>query len=142
MLKRIIYPSNALVEFVLMLRLQLSQPQQRHVLRLVEAVIVGEGRKTLAELYRLWVDAPDVSAASDFLRVSPWDEQHSEQQVQAFIITTCWLKREHAAKPWCCGSAWMTARTTKIRARLPWKGWIGSTTTRNGGSTSIARAWL
>ncbi len=70
-----------------MLQLQLSQPQQRHVLRLVEAVIVGEGRKTLAELYRLWVDAPDVSAAADFLRVSPWDEQRSEQQVQAFIIT-------------------------------------------------------
>ena len=86
MLKRIIHPSAALVEFMLMLQLHLSQPQQRHVLRLVEAVIVGEGRKTLAELYRLWVDAPDVSAASDFLRVSPWDEQQGEQQVQVFII--------------------------------------------------------
>src|SRR5258708_32750573 len=86
MLKRIIHPSSALVEFVPMLQLQLSQPQQRHVLRLVEAVIVGEGRKTLAELYRLWVDAPDVSAASDFLRSSPWDEQQGEYQVQVFII--------------------------------------------------------
>jgi len=86
MLKRIIHPSSALVEFLLMLQLQLSAPQQRHMLRLVEAVIVGEGRKTLAELYRLWVDAPDVSAASDFLRVSPWDEQQGEQQVQVFII--------------------------------------------------------
>src|SRR5258707_1348956 len=43
-------------------------------------------RKTLAELYRLWVHAPDVSAASDFLRSSPWDEQHNEQQMQAFTI--------------------------------------------------------
>jgi hypothetical protein len=86
MLKRIIHPSTALVEFLLMLQLQLSRPQQRHVLRLVEAVIVGEGRKTLAELYRLWVDAPDVSAASDFLRVSPWDDRHNERQVQVFII--------------------------------------------------------
>jgi len=86
MLKRIIHPSQALVEFLLMLQLQLSQPQQRHVLRLVEAVIVGEGRKTLAELYRLWVDAPDVSAASDFLRASPWDDQYNEQQLQVFII--------------------------------------------------------
>src|SRR5579859_4689468 len=86
MLKRIIHPSSALVEFLLMLQLQLSAPQQRHMLRLVEAVIVGEGRKTLAELYLLWVDAPDVSAASDFLRVSPWDEQQGEQQVQVFII--------------------------------------------------------
>jgi hypothetical protein len=86
MLKRIIHPSAALVEFMLILQLRLSQPQERHVLRLVEAVIVGEGRKTLAELYRLWVDAPDVSAASDFLRVSPWHEQRNEQQLQAFII--------------------------------------------------------
>ncbi len=86
MLKRIIHPSAALVEFMLMLHLQLSQPQQRHILRLVEAVIVGEGRKTLAELYRLWVDAPDVSAASDFLRVSPWEEGPAQQQLQAFII--------------------------------------------------------
>src|SRR5258708_39051765 len=86
MLKRISYPSNALVEFVLMLRLQLSQAQQRHVLRLVEAVIVGEGLKTLAELYRLWVDAPDVSAASDFLRSSPWEEGTAQQQLQVFSI--------------------------------------------------------
>lgn len=78
MLKRIIQPSSALVEFMLILQLKLSQPQQRHVLRLVEAVIVGEGRKMLAELYRLWVDAPDVSAASDF--------QRSERQLQVFII--------------------------------------------------------
>lgn len=86
MLKRIIHPSAALVEFMLILQLRLSQPQQRHVLRLVEAVIVGEGRKTLAELYWLWVDAPDASAAADFLRSSPWHEQRNEQQLQAFII--------------------------------------------------------
>jgi hypothetical protein len=71
---------------MLILQLQLSQPQQRHVLRLVEAVIVGEGRKTLAELYRLWVDATDVSAASDFLRVSPWNDQRNDQKLQAFIL--------------------------------------------------------
>ena len=86
MLKRIVRPSQTLVEFLLILHLQLSQPQQRHLLRLVEAVIVGEGRKTLAELYRLWVDAPDVSAASDFLRVSPWEEGPAQQQLQAFTI--------------------------------------------------------
>ncbi len=86
MLRRIIRPSAALVEFLLMLHLQLSRPQQRHVLRPVEAVIVGEGRKTLAELYRLWVDASDVRAASDFLRVSPWEEVPAQQQIQAFII--------------------------------------------------------
>jgi Transposase DDE domain len=86
MLKRIVQPSTALVEFMLVLQLQLSQPQERHMMRLIEAVIVGEGRKTLAELYRLWVDSPDVSAASDFLRSSPWNEQNVGRRVQGFIM--------------------------------------------------------
>jgi hypothetical protein len=86
MLKRIIQPSKALIEFVLALHLQLSQPQERHLMRLIEAVIVGEGRKTVAELYRLWVDSPDESAASDFLRSSPWDEQQVAYQMRLFII--------------------------------------------------------
>jgi hypothetical protein len=88
---------------MLMLQLQLSQPQQRHVERLVEAVIVGEGRKTLADLYRLWVDAPDVSAVADFLRVSPWDEQANEQQLQAFIIKDLLEQAQARHRHWCCG---------------------------------------
>ncbi len=86
MLKRIIHPSHSLITFLLMLQLQLSRPQRRHLERLVEAVIVGEGRKTLADLNRLWVDAPDESAAADFLRQSPWDEQEAQAKLQEFVI--------------------------------------------------------
>jgi hypothetical protein len=99
MLKRIVQPSKALVEFLFILHLQLSHPQERHLLRLTEAVIVGEGRKTLAELYRLWVDAPDVSAAADFLRVSPWEEKQVAQCLQGFVIDdlVTWARREGQA---------------------------------------------
>lgn len=69
---------------MLSLQLSLSQPQQRHVERLVEALIVGHGRKTLAQLYRHWVDAPDESAVSDFLRVSPWPANEMNISVSTF----------------------------------------------------------
>ena len=69
-----------------MLQLRLSKPQARHVERIVEAVIVCEGRKTLAELYRIWVDAPDESAVADFLRQSPWDEEELQARLQEFVI--------------------------------------------------------
>lgn len=86
MLKQIIHPSELLARFLLILQLQLSKPQYGHITRLVEAVIVGDGRKTLAELNRLWVDAPDPSAVADFLRQSPWDEADMQARLQAFVI--------------------------------------------------------
>jgi len=86
MLKRIIHPSKALVTFLLTLQLRLSKPQESHLVRLVEAMIVGEGRKTLAGLYRIWVDAPDDSAVADFLRQSPWDDVAVERRLQEFVI--------------------------------------------------------
>ncbi len=86
MIKLIIHPTTLLLNFVLSLQLSLSQPQQRHVERLVEALIVGHGRKTLAQLYRHWVDAPDESAVSDFLRVSPWSAHAMTTSVSTFGI--------------------------------------------------------
>lgn len=72
MLKLIIQPSALLLNFLLSLCLNFSKPQHMHVLRTVEALIVTDGRKTLANLYRQWVEAPDESAVADFLRVSDW----------------------------------------------------------------------
>ena len=86
MIKLIIHPTTLLLNFVLSLHLSLSQPQQRHVERLVEALIVSYGRKTLAQLYRHWVDAPDDSAVSDFLRVSPWSANEMNASVSAFAL--------------------------------------------------------
>lgn len=62
MLKLIIQLSALLLNFLLSLCLSLSKPQQMHVLRTVEALIVTDGRKILANLYRQWVAAPDEKA--------------------------------------------------------------------------------
>ena len=65
MIKTIIRPSDALAIFFSELEHPLSKPQQQHVMRIVEGLIVGQGRKTLSQLYAHWVDAPDASAVVD-----------------------------------------------------------------------------
>jgi hypothetical protein len=50
MLKMIIANSPALIAFIAALELSLSAPQYRHVLNVVESLIVGEGVKTLSGL--------------------------------------------------------------------------------------------
>ncbi len=86
MLKLIIQPSALLLNFLLSLCLTLTRPQQMHVVRTVEALIVTDGRKTLANLYRQWVEAPDESALSDFFRVSPWSGEEMGQALSRFLF--------------------------------------------------------
>jgi hypothetical protein len=47
MLKAIIHNSPALITFILAMQLALSKPQRRHVLNVVDGLIVGEGRKPI-----------------------------------------------------------------------------------------------
>ena len=100
MLKRIVHPSAFLVTFVTLLHLNLSKPQRRHLLRTADAIIVCEGRKTLANLYRQWVEAPDASAVADFFRVSPWEAEDIYQALGPFAIADM-LRRaeEEGAEP-------------------------------------------
>ncbi len=100
MLKRIIRQSAFLVTFITLLHLNLSKPQRKHLLRTADAIIVCEGRKTLANLYRQWVEAPDASAVADFFRVSPWEAAEISQALQAFVIADM-LRRaaEEGAEP-------------------------------------------
>jgi hypothetical protein len=86
MLKRIVHPSRILVTFVTLLHLNLSKPQRKHLLRTADAIIVCEGRKTLANLYRQLVEAPDASAVADFFRVSPWEAEEICQALGPFVI--------------------------------------------------------
>ena len=73
MIKQIVQHSSKLIEFLVLLQLNLTKPQTRHVLRIADAVIVSEAPyKTLATLYDIIVDAPDASNGADFLRISPW----------------------------------------------------------------------
>jgi hypothetical protein len=86
MLKRIVHPSQLLVTFVTLLHLNISKPQRKRLLRTADAIIVCEGRKTLANLYRQWVEAPDVSAVADFFRVSPWEAEEIYRALGPFAI--------------------------------------------------------
>ncbi len=86
MLKRIVHPSVFLVTFITLLQLNLTKPQRKHLLRTVDAIIVCEGRKTLANLYRQWVEAPDASAVADFFRVSPWEAEEIDQALGPFAL--------------------------------------------------------
>ncbi len=103
MLKQIVGSSPFLVTFILMLHLNLSKPQRKHLLRVVDAIIVCEGRKTLANLYRQCVEAPDTSAVADFFRVSPWEAKDINQSLQSFVLEDM-LQRamEEVAEPIIC----------------------------------------
>lgn len=72
--------------FVLLLRLNLSKPQQKHPLCTTDSLIVCEERKTLANLYRQRVEAPDAGAVADFFRVSPWEAEEIHQALSAFVL--------------------------------------------------------
>jgi hypothetical protein len=73
LIKQIVQHSAKLIQFLVLLQLNLSKPQYRHVLGIADAVIVCESpHKTLTALYDLIVDAPHPSNAADCLRISPW----------------------------------------------------------------------
>ena len=72
MLTRIVRPSPALESFLGSLHLGLSEPQDVHLLQLVDGLLVCDEPKTLAALQRQFLDSTDPSNWADFLRISPW----------------------------------------------------------------------
>lgn len=87
MIKQIVQHSAKLVEFIVLLQLNLSKPQYRHVMNIAEAAIVCEApHYTLTTLYDLIVDAPDASNAADFLRISPWQVDDIKEPLRNFVV--------------------------------------------------------
>jgi hypothetical protein len=72
MLTRIVRNAPSLEAFLRDLRVDLSEPQRRHLLNLADSLLVCEDTKTLANLQRQFLEAPDPSNLADFLRISPW----------------------------------------------------------------------
>ena len=72
MLAVIVQHSEALAAFIFALQPALYQPQIRHLLQVVDALIVCNERKTLSDLSRLFRIAPDPKVLADFFRESPW----------------------------------------------------------------------
>jgi len=86
MLTRIIHQSPKLVTFFEGLDLPLTEPQRRHLANLSDAILVAEGEKTLSNLQRQFVEAPDPSNMADFLRISPWPTETGRHQLQRFMV--------------------------------------------------------
>jgi DDE superfamily endonuclease len=99
MLTHIVHPSARLCAFLDQLNLPLSQPQQRHLRNLVDALLVCESRKTLAALRREFVAAPDVSNMADCLRISPWRADDVRQMLGAFLVHWAIQQAEATAAP-------------------------------------------
>jgi len=72
MLAAIVQHSEAIVVFITALNIVLYQPQIRHLIHLVDALLVCNDQKTLTNLYRQCLDRPDPKTAADFFRESPW----------------------------------------------------------------------
>jgi len=72
MLPTIVQHPETLVTFISLLNLALYQPQIRHLLQIVDALLVSNERKTLSDLSRLFKEMPDAKNLADFFRESPW----------------------------------------------------------------------
>ena len=80
MLKSIAEVSPELVQFVQSLKLTLSQPQQRHVVQVADALIATEGDKNLSALYRSIVGDPCPKSAADEKRPKTYPGVLSDRQ--------------------------------------------------------------
>ncbi|MCJ7434640.1 MAG: hypothetical protein MUO77_14230 [Anaerolineales bacterium] len=72
MLPVIVQHSEALATFIFALSPALYQPQIRHLLQILDALLASNERKTLSDLSRLFKDTPDPKVLADFFRESPW----------------------------------------------------------------------
>ena len=86
MLTRIVHQSPDLVTFFENLELPLTEPQKQHLINLADGILVTEGKRTLANIQRQFVEAPDPSNMADFLRISPWSMPMTRRQVQRFMV--------------------------------------------------------
>ena len=75
MLTAIVQHSQELVAFITALNIVLYQPQIRHLIQMVDALLTSNDTKTISGLYRLLKSQPDPKSGADFLRESPWEPE-------------------------------------------------------------------
>ena len=85
-MKAIVQRSAAIVTFVGLLGLTLSNPQRQHVERFGDLLVVAPRRKTLAQLAALELPGVDPSNLADFFRISPWDPDDLRLPLLKFIF--------------------------------------------------------
>jgi hypothetical protein len=87
MLTAIVQHSQDLVAFIPALNIVLYQPQIRHLLQMVDALLTSNETKTISGLYRLLKGQPDPKSGADFLRESPWEPEGIGLPRKRFMVT-------------------------------------------------------
>jgi hypothetical protein len=90
---KIVVPTKALTEFLVMLKLNFSQPQMRHLTNFIDALLACDGSKTIAKLNRLILDPTDQSAFTDFFTYSPWNIFYLREQMYRALVN--WILQEN-----------------------------------------------
>ena len=99
MLTRILHNSPKLCTFWNHLGIDMSKPQQRHILNMADALLVCEDSKTLAALQRQFIVAPDASNMADFLRISPWQANDVRARLRATQVSWAIAQAERSGTP-------------------------------------------
>lgn len=87
MLTAIVQHPDELIAFITALNLVLYQPQIRHLLQMVDALITSNDTKTISGLYRLLKGQPDPKNGADFLRESPWEPNDIGSPRKRWMVT-------------------------------------------------------
>lgn len=90
---KIVSPTKALTNFLLLFKLNFSEPQLRHLKNFMDALLSCDGTKTIAKLNRLILDPTDQSAFTDFFTYSPWNVSHLRQQMYGSLVR--WVLQEN-----------------------------------------------
>ena len=88
MLTTIVQHSRELVAFISALNIALYQPQIRHLIQLVDALLVSNETKTISGLYRLLKGQPDPKSGADFFRESPWQPEEIGSARKRWMVKT------------------------------------------------------
>ena len=88
MLTAIVQHSRELVAFISALNIALYQPQIRHLIQLVDALLVSNETKTISGLYRLLKGQPDPKSGADFFRESPWQPEEIGSARKRWMVKT------------------------------------------------------
>ena len=88
MLTAIVQHSAELIAFINALNLVLYQPQIRHLIQIVDALLTSSETKTISGLYRLLKSQPDPKSGADFLRESPWEPEDISGPRKRWMVMT------------------------------------------------------
>jgi len=88
MLTAIVQHSAELIAFINALNIVLYQPQIRHLIQIVDALLTSSETKTISGLYRLLKGQPDPKNGADFLRESPWEPKDISGPRKRWMVMT------------------------------------------------------